>query len=312
MSNPCSARASVVAVVVTYHPDMALLPQVLASVQDQVDAVVVVDNGTTGSALAAWMGRWQAAGRCWIANPDNRGIASAINQGIAVAAAQGGSHVLIMDQDSTLQPGMVASLLAASHAESGNQPPLAAVGPVFVDRRTGLPAPFVRIGWMFNRKLHVQAGQRRQCDFLISSGSLISMAALQVIGGMDEALFIDNVDLEWSFRASAAGYRLMGVGDARMEHAIGDQVFRVPVHSGQLAFSLHGPRRLYYMTRNRLTLYARPSTPWPWITQDLPRVVLKFIGMSLMVAPRWRNCRAMVLGMVDALRGRLGVCRHRT
>ena len=64
------------------------------------------------------------------------------------------------------------------------------------------------------------------------------------------------------------------------------------------------------MTRNRLLLYMRPQTPWAWISQDIPRVVLKLAGMSLFVAPRWQNLRAMLHGMADALRGRGGPYRR--
>lgn len=305
-------QSSIAAVIVTYHPDPDLLARVLASVCGQVQAVVVVDNGSAEPALPALVDRFAARAGVLLANPDNRGIAAAINQGIAHARGLGCSHVLILDQDSTVEPGMVDGLLAAAQAASTTGVPLAAVGPGFVDRRTGEVAPFVRIGWLRNRKLWPAPGQTVDCDFLISSGSLVSLSALDRIGPMDESLFIDNVDLEWSFRARAAGYRLLGVADARMGHAIGDRVLSVPLPGAGLAISLHGPVRLYYMTRNRLVLYRRPTTPLRWISQDIPRNVAKCLGMSLLVAPRWRNFRAMCLGVADALRGRLGPCRHRT
>lgn len=301
--------SDVTAVMVTYQPSLELLAQALDRVQAQVGHVVVVDNASSAH-VVAWLCDWQAQQpqRQLIRNDLNMGIATGFNQGIECARQQGQGAVLLLDQDSAVQPGMVKALAQAFF--DGDR--VAAAGPAFIDRRTAHAAPFVRIGWLFNHKVHVQPGQVVDCDFLISSGSLIALQALAQIGVMDDSLFIDNVDLEWSFRARAAGYRLLGVADAKMEHAIGDQVFSVPGSSGGLAFSLHGPRRLYYMTRNRLALYMRASTPAAWISQDIPRVVLKFIGMGFLVAPRWRNCRAMLLGGLDAMRGRMGPCRHRT
>ncbi|EQD74077.1 hypothetical protein B1B_02878, partial [mine drainage metagenome] len=44
---------------------------------------------------------------------------------------------------------------------------------------------------------------------------------------MREDFFIDNVDIEWSHRARAAGFSLFGVGAAVMFHSMGDQALRV-------------------------------------------------------------------------------------
>ncbi|MGN0862333.1 MAG: glycosyltransferase family 2 protein, partial [Stenotrophomonas koreensis] len=246
-----------------------------------------------------------------IYSASNLGVASAINQAAAHARGNGYKQLLVLDQDSLLADDMVVHLQHALSAPgAGTGRPVAAVGPVFVDRRTGEVAPFVRIGPLLNRKLAVAPGEQVECDFLISSGTLVPLSVLERVGGMDESLFIDNVDLEWSFRARHQGYRLLGVGNARMVHAIGDRVYPVTLFGRRLSFSLHGPVRLYYMTRNRLLLYVRPQTPWAWISQDIPRVVLKLAGMSLFVAPRWQNLRAMLHGMADALRGRGGPYRR--
>lgn len=301
--------AAVMAVVVTYRPDLELLAQVLDAVCGQVGQVLVYDNASADPRLRTLLQdpRWPNL----VAEQGavNIGVAGAINQAARRAADAGFSQLLILDQDSLPAADMVARLQQAlSVPLAAGQAPVAAVGPVFVDRRTGEPAPFVRIGPLFNRKLFAGADSLVECDFLISSGTLVPLAVLDAVGAMDAGLFIDNVDLEWSFRARHRGYRLLGVGNARMAHAIGDRVYPVNLFGKTLAFSLHGPVRLYYMTRNRLLLYARPSTPWAWVSQDLPRVLLKLLGMSVFVAPRARNLRAMLRGVADALRGRSGPC----
>jgi len=196
---------------------------------------------------------------------------------------------------------MVATLHAAL-ARLAVHGPVAAVGPVAEDLRNGDLAPFVRIGFPLNRKIPASAGQDVRCDFLITSGSLLPMAALDAVGGMDEGLFIDNVDLEWSFRAAGAGHALHGVGDARMGHRIGEGVRRLPFG----ASFVHSPVRLYYMMRNRVLLYRRAETPGLWIAQDVPRALLKLLRFSLLVPPRGANTRAMLAGLRDGLLGRSG------
>jgi rhamnosyltransferase len=158
-----------------------------------------------------------------------------------------------------------------------------------------------------SRKMWCAPGQPAiESDFLISSGALIPLAVLDEVGGMDESLFIDNVDMEWSFRARGMGLRLYGVCAARMEHRLGDD--RQPVLGGVHSVVRHGPNRLYFIMRNRLQLYRLPYTPRVWIAQDLPRVLAKFLIFSVLVGPRPRNVRYMVRGLLDGVRGRGGDC----
>ena len=289
------------AVIVTYRPDITTLQSLVDALAPQVECMWLVDNA---SANVDAIRTLAAAHRIVvIANPDNLGVGAAINQGIAAARDSGCTHVLLMDQDSLPAGDMVARLHEALHA-GGER--LAASGPAHVDARTGDVAPFVRIGFPFNRKLRPAPGEVVDCDFLITSGSLVPLQAIAEIGGMDAGLFIDNVDLEWCFRAKAHGYRLLGVADAEMEHRIGDRLHWRP---GGRAI-VHGPSRLYTIMRNRVLLYRRRDTPWRWVAQDVPRAILKFLGFSLAVTPRGANLRAMCRGVRDGLAGREGPDPH--
>lgn len=295
------AERDVCAIVVTYNPDIARLQACIDAVRDQVGGLLVFDNATAEPEFDRFANGLQ--GGVVIRSPTNIGLAAAINRGIEHARQGGFVHALILDQDSIPATGMVATLRHALDGPGVGER-VAAVGPQFLDTRNGVPAPFVRIGFPFNHKLYGSPGERVECDFLISSGSLIPLPVLERIGGMDESLFIDNVDLEWSFRARHHGYRLYGVCDAKMGHSIGDSVRPSRwVRGGRF---VHGPVRLYYMMRNRVLLYRRRETPAKWIAQDLPRLFGKLARMSLLVAPRGRNLKAMCRGLWDGLRGRSG------
>lgn len=300
-----SRSTRVCAVVVTYYPDHGALKQLLDAACPQVDAVVLVDNTPTSDAAAR-----EHEGVHVIRLQRNAGLAAAQNMGIAWARQQGHARVLLLDQDSVPGQGMVAALLdalARSHAEGA----IGAAGPRFRDLREQRAAPFVRIGFPLNRKLWCEhAEQVMACDFLISSGSLIPMAVLDAVGGMDEGLFIDNIDLEWSFRARARGYVLHGVCAATMFHRLGDARRRMPLGLGHVV--VHGPARLYYMMRNRVLLYRMPHTPGVWVAQDVPRIVAKLFLFGVMVGPRLRNLRYMLRGLYDGVRSRRGECPVRS
>lgn len=132
------------------------------------------------------------------------------------------------------------------------------------------------------------------------------MAVLEQVGGMDSGLFIDNVDLEWSFRARALGYSLHGVCAATMLHRLGDARRTLPFGLGQVV--VHGPDRLYYIMRNRVKLYRLPHTPGRWIAQDFPRLMVKLLLFGVWIGPRKRNLRYMLRGLLDGINDRDGAC----
>jgi len=297
----------VCAIVVIYRPDPVLLRELLDAVTPQVDQVVVVDN----TPLEAADRNPAISSKAVVLDQGgNLGLAAAQNVGIDWARQHGFRHVLLLDQDSTPGEGMVASLLDAL-ARLGQAGPVAAVGPRFHDLRGDRDAPFVRLGFPFNRKLWCEReGQVVACDFLISSGALIPMAALDAIGPMDAGLFIDNVDLEWSFRARARGFSLYGVCAATMHHRLGDARHALPLRLGKVV--VHGPVRLYYMMRNRVRLYRMPHTPGIWVAQDVPRLLVKLFLFGVLIGPRPRNLRFMLRGLADGVRGHAGPCPLQT
>jgi rhamnosyltransferase len=291
---------AVCAVLVSYRPDVDALREALAAARPQVRTLVVVDNGSPGidAALAG-------TDTVVLRQDGNVGLARAQNVGIEWARDHGCSHVLILDQDSVPGPGMVEHLLAAwRRLSAANR--VGAVGPRFRDPREHRDAPFVKVGFPMSRKLWCDAANPDvECDFLISSGVLIPVTVLDDVGGMDDGLFIDNVDLDWSFRARSRGYALYGVCAATMQHRLGDERRAMPGGRQQV---VHGPVRLYFIMRNRVALYTRPHTPRVWVAQDLPRVVAKFFIFGVLVGPRRDNVRFMLRGLVDGIRGRSGAC----
>jgi rhamnosyltransferase len=275
--------------------------------------IVIVDNGSQPPAAELVerepaLRAARAAGRLEvIALPDNRGVAQGLNVGVARARERGAQFVLLLDDDSVPDAGMVATLLAGfdrGRTESGKAP-VAAVGPRVSDVRDPRDYPFIRLGWIHNR--HLRCGDSSDgvvaCDFLISSGSLIALESLAAIGEFDETLFIDSVDLEWCCRARARGFALYGVCGARLDHRLGDHRRRI---MKGVELVVHPPERLYYMTRNRLLLYARPYMPLKWKLKDLLRVMAKFAATMLLIAPRFEYARMTLRAVRDAAARRGG------
>jgi len=294
----------VCAVVVSFFPDVAMLQRLLVATVPQVDAMVIIDNGASADTFDNFRSHVESGKVVILKQSRNIGVAAAFNCGIIWARNKGFSHVLLLDQDSEPTEGMVSDLVRALAVSSVGRR-IAAVGPRFHDVREDRYAPFVRIGFPFNHKIY-STGQDGlvDCDFLISSGTLIPLTALDEIGAMDEGLFIDNVDLEWGFRALAKGYALIGVCTTTMHHCLGRSRLQLPFCLGHIV--VHDPIRLYYIMRNRLLLYRLWHVPTVWIAQDVPRLAVKFLLFSLLIRPRLRNVRLMLAGLRDGLLGRCG------
>ena len=291
---------TVVAVVVTYHPDRFALDALLDALLDQVERVVIVDNGSDEPVVS-----WNAANPRveFLLQEQNLGLARAQNLGIARAKALGAVYVLLSDQDSLPAPDMVFHLLAAAEVAQGKGAKLAAVGPRYLDPRQSNPPPFLRRhGWRIVRQPCRRSAEVVEVDYLIASGCLIPTDALIALGGMAEELFIDYVDIEWGLRARHAGYQLLGACAAGMQHALGEQ----PVRLFGKSIPVHSPLRHYYHFRNAVWLYRQPWLDVRWKFADGWRLLRKFVFYSLFTFPRLGHLRMMSLGVWHGLVGCMG------
>lgn len=301
----------VMAVVVSFYPELAVLSRHLTVLAPQVERIIVVDNGSdpaTRQALRSLVARAPAE---YHPQARNLGLAAAQGVGIRRAIALGASYILLLDQDSLPSDNMVAELLDALVECLVRGERVAGVGPRLVSARNAETTPFVRFHLWRVDKIHCPHPQARvQTDFLVASGMLSPTAAYQTVGLPEEGLFIDNVDLEWCFRARSLGYRFYGVCNAVLIHRMGEETVFLPGLRRLGPIHIHSPLRQYYQIRNRLCLYGRDYCPWAWKVQDFPRALFKLIYFSLVVAPRRRNIRMMTLAVLDAWRGVTGPCRH--
>ena len=290
-----------VAIIVTYHPTGSMVAELFAALQHQVSRIVVVDNHSSPE-LQDFIRKKLPVNGELICLESNWGIGAAINLGLVEAKKRGADAVILFDQDSVPMPGMVASLHVALAEKQEEGEKVAAVGSCYLDQRKQVEPAFIALqGWTLRRTPCAGAGVI-SVDHLISSGCLISMGALDVIGGMNAKLFIDYVDTEWCIRARRRGYMLYGVGAAKMSHNIGDETatlfgLELPVHSAL---------RNYYLLRNGIWLVRRPWVSAAWRMVVMRRLLLSYLFFSLFVGDRFENWKMMNLGVWHGITGRMG------
>src|SRR5579864_3957822 len=200
-----ASKRPVCAVTVSYNPDLEELQRNLAALLQQADAVVV-DNSTVAE-IAAAIGAMKIPGLAVVSNGGNLGVAKAQNQGLAHAFAKGYEFALLLDQDSMAPEGMVDALAAAVARLTGMGTPVACVGPVAVSPR-GEPV----------NRLPASGDSLVRVDRTLSSGMLIPKEAYEIVGAMEDGLFIDLVDYEWCGRARGMGLDAYVARDVVMSH----------------------------------------------------------------------------------------------
>ena len=299
------------AIAVTFHPELPRLAAVLSALQPQVGRIVIVNNGSgNDAALPALVAGF--ANTTLVNLEQNLGIGAALNRGIQDACDAGFDTILLMDQDSIPSGTMVRDLWRGLETLLARGEKVAAIGPRFLDRHSGhLSQHVVFAGWRVGRTECRAANQPVAVDFLITSGSLVQLSALQSIGWFDEGLFIDHIDTEWVLRAKAKGYRTYGDCTAVMEHDLGE--YRRRIWLGRWRdVPIHKPFRYYYIFRNSMWLRCQPYTPPAWKRVDAARL-LQIAGFMALFHPHRLQALSMMLrGLYDGIRGRMGQASFQT
>lgn len=238
----------VAAVVLTYHPDAEVVPNIEA-LSAQVARVFVIDNspGEESARILAPVSR--RADVEILEQPGNVGVARGFNAGIRAALAAGFDDVWIFDQDSTVTEGSLGRLLAARDA---------------VGEKAGVIGPALRsnaTGMIYSRESGTGA---HEVDVLISSGSLFSRSLLEAIGLHDQPLFIDYVDHDICLRARAHGFHNYKVYDAILDHSFGDSD-PATIFGRRVYRSNYSTMRHFHAARNRLIVIRRHGFGrWFW------------------------------------------------
>jgi rhamnosyltransferase len=293
----------VAAIIVTYHPNMETLQELISVLIADGILAIVVDNGGGRAALSQIQAQ---NGLRLVDLGGNQGIGAAINVGIAHARRNGVTHVVTFDQDSRPSPGMVADLAVEFDRQASLGVKIGAVGPLFVDRRQNPPLvhPFVRLA--------VFGSGHRYCasdsdlivvDTLITSGCLTSLEVLDEVGPMNRDYFVDYTDIEWCFRAKSRGFVLLGVCWAQMTHELGHGKSRSIFGLNLFEYS---PTRRYYYARNTIAVACLGYVPIRWKVRLIAGLLLRCL--TLPWAPRSNSTlkvesRMLFRGILDGLRG---------
>jgi len=250
---PGGAGPAAAAVVLNYNNAAFTQVAVRAVLdQDSAPAVVVVDNGSRDEERERLRGVLPD-GVVLLQLPDNLGVPGGLGPGLQRALDDGAARVLVVLNDTALEPGALALL----HRRLDRDPGLGAVAPLQV--RYDDPDVVVTSGSRLHRATWLvsarDSGRRREQvqreapvepDYLDFTCLLVRSRVLREVGLPRAEFRFYWDDAEWGTRVRRAGWRLAVEPLAVVRHRV----------SGTLQAD-KGSTATYYQYRNRLLAKRR-------------------------------------------------------
>lgn len=229
-----------IAGIVLYNPDIQRLHENIDGIINQVDLVILIDNGSRNLDEVQIMIKNYSTIEL-ICNNKNMGIARALNQIGEKAENLKADWFLTLDQDSVCQSGLISE-----YEKVINNPDIAIVTCEIKDRNFDM--------------IEANADKMVYISTCITSGSFMNTAIWKRLGGFDEKLFIDKVDTDYCFRAIHESYKIAKIHYYGLLHEVGYGTSNKSF-GNIMAFKVfnHSAMRCYYITRNQIYFARKHS-----------------------------------------------------
>ena len=210
---------------------------------------VVVDNGSRPESPAAIHAAFPDL-EC-VETGRNLGYAGGNNIGLRLAMERGAEFCLILNNDVTVDPGMLRALVDAAQGD----PAAAVLGPRVYryDKPTELFYTGWKIDWrrwLFHRvPADLSDAPLLDVDFVQGCALMVRTSFVREHGMFDERFFLYCEDADLCVRARKAGLRTVEVPAARVWH------------KGYGSSGRQSPLKAYYGLRNRLLFIAKHAPP---------------------------------------------------
>jgi rhamnosyltransferase len=277
------------AAVILYHPDSGIKDRLLTYLPT-VEKLLLFDNSEAHNYQYLINELPSNDKIVYVSDGENKGISIRLNQAAQMAINEQFDWLLTMDQDSYFANNNFENFLTClkNYPDKRN---VAVFGVQYLD----------------------SALQGTSChgvttNHLITSGSIMNLHLFLSIGTFDQALFIDQVDSEYCYRAILKGYRIIQFENIYLQHNLGQQsIHRSLKNLKKTNRSLHSPLRLYYMTRNYFYMQSKYQKNFPNEISELRKDLMTRIKNNFLYSSRkFSLIRNVLSGIVDYKRGKMG------
>ncbi len=284
------------AIIVTYYPDASLNNRI-TDLKRQVAQIIIIDNGSPARHRKHLNDFAKDDHINLILNEENRGVASALNQGLLFAENSGYPWALLLDQDSICLPNLIKTFGDVYYSLPFREH-IGILGTNYREINTGTTA--------FFKQNHKGQGDWVEVKEVITSGSLLSIRAFKETGLMRDDFFMYYVDHEYCARLRINGFKIVLMTAIGMMHSTGQ--CEIKHLFGQDFVVLHYPPiRLYYIVRNGLLLTRDFFFKDAWWAINRLWVVMKRTTTNILFEDdRLQRLKYAFLGALHAIFNRTG------
>jgi GT2 family glycosyltransferase len=232
----------------------------------------------------------------------NEGFTGGNNIGARAALADGADGVLLLNNDTVVDPGFLDPLVEAMRLD----PRVGMATPKIYcyDSRAVLWGYGARIDRTTGRSPHIgtdetdrgQFDRIEEVDRITGCAMFVRRELFERVGFLDDRFFIYEEEIDWCLRARRAGYRLRVVPQSIIWH-------KGHRDSGRIG----RPFMTYLQTRNHLLLIRKHADAF--VGGGLPAVAYAGLAAARGIVRgrgSWRHTRAIVEGWRDAILGHYG------
>ena len=279
-------KKSVCACIITYNIDEKI-NEVVNSIINQVDLVVIVDNASKSDTLEILKKLNENDKVHIIFNKVNNGIAIALNQGIKVAKDKKMEWIMTLDHDSICDENMVKNMFEVNNIYS-NEEKVAILAPQVFEMH--------KQDFISNKNNSDYYTEVKEC---IQSGSLFKISVFDKIGYFNEDLFIYHVDYDFCERVLKAGYKIIQCNNTILYHEEG---YKIPKRflGIKTFYNNYSSVAIYYITRNTIYMAQKYSILY------LKRIVKDFVYITLYDKQRKERLLYWKKGVIDGLSKKYG------
>lgn len=244
-------------VVVLYNPTEKMISN-LSQYEEYVEKIYLIDNSDQQLNLEL---QNKLIYKCNYSFLDgNKGLAYALNIACQSAVNEGFDYIFTMDQDSVFHEGSITYM-----KEFMNQYP-----------HYGMVVP--TISPYFDDGIRNNQSKTKDDDakFAITSGSLLNLNVYIRVGGFDNSLFIEHIDVDFCIRLYKNGESIRRLGNAILYQRAGNseprRILWKEVHP-----LFASPIRGYYLFRNQKYLKRKYGSEIFDFTGKLYKTIIKTV-----------------------------------
>lgn len=280
----------IVAGIVLYNPELKRLSENLKACMPQVDSVVLIDNDSK-NVLEIQEILKSKDKIALLKNKKNQGIAYALNQILDYAKEQDADFFLTLDQDSVMDREYVPKMIDKVSANCQLN-------------RIGIICPQTADVNLPKEELKHGIELINDPKLVVTSGCLTNTEAATEIGGYNNNLFIDYVDVDFNERLLLAGYRIVRNNETILHHELGRSEYR-RILGLKILVDNHNVVRRYYITRNRLWFSKRYFGTKGYLKERV-KVFLTIVKILLFEDDKSKKVQAIHKGINDFKNGVTG------